>query len=59
MLTVRDNGIGPSGGVGDSPSCHGLRMLRERARILGGTLELSTHPEGGAALTLVLPRVSS
>jgi signal transduction histidine kinase len=32
-------------------------MLRERARILGGTLELAPHPEGGAALTLVLPRV--
>jgi signal transduction histidine kinase len=57
MLTVRDNGAGPARGADDSPGCHGLRMLRERARILGGTLELAPHPEGGAALTLVLPRV--
>jgi signal transduction histidine kinase len=58
MLTVRDNGIGPAGSVGDSQNCHGLRVLRERARILGGTLELSAHPDGGTALTLVLPRVA-
>lgn len=59
MLTVRDNGIGPSGGVGDSPGWHGLRVLRERARLLGGTLELSAHPDGGAALRLVLPHVQA
>jgi signal transduction histidine kinase len=56
MLTVRDNGIGPSAGVG-SLSCHGLRLLRERARLLGGSLVLGPGPDGkGAALTLILPR---
>lgn len=59
MLTVRDNGIGPQEGMMEQPSCHGLRLLRERARLLGGTLELAAHPEGGAALTLVLPRKPS
>jgi signal transduction histidine kinase len=54
MLTVRDNGAGPAGA---SVGSHGLRLLRERARLLGGTLELSAHPDGGAALTLMLPRV--
>jgi signal transduction histidine kinase len=56
MLTVRDNGVGPGEDHGNSLSCHGLRLLRERARLLGGTLTLGRGPEGGAALTLVLPK---
>jgi signal transduction histidine kinase len=57
MLTVRDNGSGPGDGNGASLSCHGLRLLRERARLLGGTLTLGAGPEGvGTALRLVLPK---
>lgn len=57
MLTVRDNGIGPGDGVLAAASCHGLRLLRERARVLGGTLTLGKGPDGnGTALTLVLPK---
>jgi signal transduction histidine kinase len=56
MLTVRDNGSGPGQDPFGSLDCHGLRLLRERARVLGGTLSLGPGPEGGAALTLVLPR---
>jgi signal transduction histidine kinase len=56
MLTVRDNGAGLPGGAAGEPGGHRLRVLRERARLLGGTLALSTRPEGGAALTLTLPR---
>jgi signal transduction histidine kinase len=56
MLTVRDNGIGPPANALGSQSCHGLRLLRERARLLGGKLVLRARPEGGAALTLTLPR---
>lgn len=55
-LTVRDNGIGPGTGQAASFSCHGLRLLRERARALGGTLTLAARPEGGAALTITLPK---
>jgi len=55
MLTVRDNGIGPGDAGGDALRHHGLRLLRERARLLGGTLTLGPGPEGGTALTLVLP----
>jgi signal transduction histidine kinase len=57
MLTVRDNGIGPQDGdcAAETPVRHGLRMLRERARLLGGTVVLSSRAEGGAALTLTLP----
>jgi signal transduction histidine kinase len=56
MLTVRDNGARPPEGAADWPACHGLRLLRERARLLGGTLALSARAERGAALTLILPR---
>jgi signal transduction histidine kinase len=56
MLTVRDNGVGPGRKPVDSLSCHGLRLLRERARLLGGSLTLGPGPEGGTALTLVLPK---
>jgi signal transduction histidine kinase len=56
MLTVRDNGIGPPLDALGLQSCHSLRLLRERARMLGGTLVLRARPEGGAALTLTLPR---
>jgi signal transduction histidine kinase len=53
-LAVRDNGVGP--GAPASLDCHGLRLLRERARALGGTLALAARPEGGAVLTMTLPK---
>lgn len=57
MLTVRDDGVGPGPGLAPDLGCHGVRMLRERARTLGGTLTLGPGPEGrGTALTLVLPK---
>lgn len=58
MLTVRDNGAGlPQGDtVLESTSCHGLRLLRERARFLGGTLELRNGDPTGAVLRMTLPK---
>ncbi|MFC0254048.1 sensor histidine kinase [Massilia consociata] len=58
MLTVRDNGAGlpPGARMLESTSCHGLRLLRERARFLGGTLELKNGEGGGAVLRITLPR---
>jgi signal transduction histidine kinase len=56
MLTVRDNGVGTAADAPHSPGCHGLRLLRERAQGLGGTLMLRQSPEGGTALVLVLPK---
>ncbi len=56
MLTVRDNGVGPGKHDGPAHRCHGLRLLRERARFLGGSLGLADGPDGGAALTMTLPR---
>ena len=56
MLTVRDNGIGPAGRRDNGHHCHGLRLLRERARHLGGELTLAPAPQQGTLLTVILPR---
>ncbi|GGC13691.1 sensor histidine kinase [Pseudoduganella buxea] len=55
MLTVRDNGCGP-GTTDPAADKFGLRLVRERARHLGGTLDLKAHPDGGCVLTLILPK---
>ncbi|MTV37101.1 sensor histidine kinase [Duganella radicis] len=60
MLTVKDNGVGLSGPVpaprDQSAGKFGLRMARERAAYLGGTLTLSAGAERGVTLTMVLPK---
>jgi signal transduction histidine kinase len=56
MLTVRDNGSGPGDPDTRPHSCHGLRLLRERARYLGGSVALNALPERGSALAIILPR---
>lgn len=55
MLTVRDNGVGPRPEPHER-TCHGLRLLRERAAYLGGSMRVSAAPEGGTILTVSLPR---
>jgi signal transduction histidine kinase len=56
MLTVRDNGVGPLRYDAKAHDCHGLRLLRERARYLGGELTLAPAPQRGTALCITLPR---
>ena len=57
MLTVRDNGVGPAAATEADPgSCHGLRLLRERAAWLGGALRLAPADTRGAVLTVILPK---
>lgn len=53
MLTVKDNGIGLADGALSLAGKHGLRVLRERLRYLGGSLTLSGN--GGTTLTATLP----
>jgi signal transduction histidine kinase len=55
MLSVVDNGAGPGGADIGHLDHHGLRMLRARARHLGGTLAFGAAPEGGALLRMTLP----
>lgn len=59
MLTVKDNGIGvpqQDDLIGADNAKHGLRVLRERAAYLGGTLTLVAGPGGGSTLTVILPK---
>jgi signal transduction histidine kinase len=56
MLTVRDDGVGPMTDALAVSGRHGLRLLRERARTLGGNLILVRAENGGAMLQMTLPR---
>ncbi len=56
MLTVKDNGVGLDGAPPVLAGKFGLRMARERAAYLGGTLTLNGTPGGGATLTITLPK---
>lgn len=72
MLTLKDDGVGlavppelagawppAQAAAGDGAGAgvpHGLRLLRERAAYLGGTLTLASGTGGGTTLTVVLPK---
>lgn len=56
MLTVKDNGVGMQGQAPATPGKFGLRLLRERAAYLGGSLTLLPRPDGGSILTITLPK---
>src|SRR5450830_605160 len=58
MMTVKDNGVGLPASEPVEMSKHGLRSVRERVHYLGGSLSLTANPQGGTALTVVLPRIS-
>jgi signal transduction histidine kinase len=58
-LVVADDGCGPSG-VPAGPQAatgrhEGLRNMRERARRLGGRLEVAENPTGGTRVVLAVP----
>ena len=48
-ITVRDNGRGLQQKRVDS---HGLEIMHERARLVGATLDIGNHPDGGALVSL-------
>ena len=56
---VADDGCGPRGlaaGSAGAPGSHeGLRNMRERARRLGGRLEVAENPTGGTRVVLAVP----
>ncbi len=58
MLTVRGDGVGPGADAlaGGAKTCRELRLLRERARFLGGDLVLKAADGGGAILQMTVPR---
>ena len=54
-MDVRDNGRGISPQALASPGSIGLVGMRERAKILGGEVVISSHPGKGTTLTVLLP----
>lgn len=55
-LRLKDNGVGLVSGNDQRSGKFGLRTVRERAAYLGGTLSLHDYPDGGALLTVELPK---
>ena len=52
-VRVRDTGCASNGAV--NPGGHGLVGMRERARLLGGRLEISSAPERGTRVVARVP----
>jgi signal transduction histidine kinase len=58
-LEVEDHGKGflsPNPPNGDTPRGIGLVAMRERAELIGGTLEISHPPQGGTLIRLKIPQ---
>ncbi len=54
-LEVSDDGIGITGQDRDKTSSFGIRGLQERARTVGGWLDVSSQPGHGTAIILSIP----
>jgi hypothetical protein len=55
LLTVTDNGVGVDEDSIYREGSHGLMGIRERAFMLGGSLDIGDSPRGGGRLTVRLP----
>ncbi len=58
-LEVRDNGQGILMNELEKPKSFGISGLRERARTVGGWLDVSAHPGSGTAIILSVPLKST
>jgi two-component system, NarL family, sensor histidine kinase UhpB len=58
-LEISDNGCGMAVGDADKPDAYGLRGLRERAKTVGGWLDVSAHVGVGTSITLSVPLTES
>ncbi|MGA2535707.1 MAG: two-component regulator propeller domain-containing protein [Terracidiphilus sp.] len=54
-LEVRDNGQGFAPDESPAPGHYGLTGMRERAAMIGGTLEVTSEPGGGTTVRLRAP----
>lgn len=54
-LEVADNGHGIAPGMLDRPKAFGLKGLQERARTVGGWLDISSQPGKGTSVILSIP----
>ena len=54
-LEIKDNGQGILQQEREKPKSFGLRGLHERAKTVGGWLDVSTHPDRGTSIILSVP----
>ena len=54
-LEISDNGTGISNEALNNPSAFGIRGLKERAKAVGGWLDISTRPGLGTTVILTIP----
>ena len=54
-LEISDNGRGISAANLENPSAFGIRGLKERAKVVGGWLDLSTREGSGTTIILSIP----
>jgi two-component system nitrate/nitrite sensor histidine kinase NarX len=54
-VTVDDDGVGPAGAGQAGTSHYGLEIMRERARRIGGRLEVQPRAGGGTHVELEFP----
>jgi len=59
VLTVQDNGVGFPARATQQEGSYGLMGIRERAFMLGGTLEIDNPAAGGGRITLRLPLLTA
>lgn len=52
LVVVEDDGVGLGVPPADAHNHHGLAIMRERARSLGGVLEIGARPGGGTRVSL-------
>jgi signal transduction histidine kinase len=53
LLTIQDDGIGFQ--EKSNGKEYGMRNMRDRARLLGGTLEIESSPGRGTTIQLTVP----
>ena len=58
-LEIADNGCGMGPEMRTKPKAFGLKGLQERARTVGGWLDISSQPTKGTCITLTVPLTSS
>lgn len=58
-VCIDDDGIGPRPPAPDGRAHHGLSIMGERARRLGGALQVGQRPGGGTRVRLILPAAAA
>lgn len=58
-IVIDDDGIGPAGAGSAGATHYGLEIMRERARRLGGRLDVQPRDGGGTRVQLVFPAAAA